>query len=425
MERPGHKRTKSQMAKALLNRVSSNTHSEEPEGSDQPRESSYADSEAASSTSPSLTANSHVRPTPSQKSKHRPHLSGTVSNASIPRADSSATERVAQQDRGPSSPTATSLEQSVKLFRLFEALRNGDTGAISRAMREHDGQLEGTTILHMAIQCAEQPVIEFVISNIPPSADGAHGINARDRDGNTPLHIAARLNRSPIIRLLLQKKGINDGITNYNGQTPLDLAHSPDISQQLAMARNLYTESNVRAIQEAVATSKYETLERLLIDPRLRATIDIDSEELATDPLITASGGTLLHQATRKQDHKLIQLLLLNGADPFRRDHKGKLPQDITKDERTRAILKKSPAAAAAQRGIQERAILGGSAPQPNSSANDHALGNKEGREMKGYLKKWTNYTGGWKLRFFVLEDGVLSYYKHQGTLRGGKGEKS
>jgi hypothetical protein len=33
---------------------------------------------------------------------------------------------------------------------------------------------------------------------------------------------------------------------------------------------------------------------------------------------------------------------------------------------------------------------------------------------MKGYLKKWTNYTSGYKLRWFVLEEGVMSYYKHQ-----------
>ena len=33
---------------------------------------------------------------------------------------------------------------------------------------------------------------------------------------------------------------------------------------------------------------------------------------------------------------------------------------------------------------------------------------------MKGYLKKWTNYTSGYKLRWLVLEEGVLSYYKHQ-----------
>jgi hypothetical protein len=46
----------------------------------------------------------------------------------------------------------------------------------------------------------------------------------------------------------------------------------------------------------------------------------------------------------------------------------------------------------------------------------ENPLGGKESREMKGYLKKWTNYTSGWKLRWFVLEEGVLSYYKHQGT---------
>ena len=122
------------------------------------------------------------------------------------------------------------------------------------------------------------------------------------------------------------------------------------------------------------------------------------------------SGGTLLHEAARKKDMKLIQLLLLNGADPFRRDRKGKLPQDVTKDDRTRAILKKSPAATAAQRGIQEKAILGG-------YTTDGGMGGRESREMKGYLKKWTNYTSGYKLRWFVLEDGVLSYYKHQGML--------
>jgi len=106
-------------------------------------------------------------------------------------------------------------------------------------------------------------------------------------------------------------------------------------------------------------------------------------------------------------------LLLLNGADPFRRDRKGKLPQDYTKDDRTRAILKRSPAAAAAQRGIQEKTIL---AAAPSGTAAEAAMAAKDSREMKGYLKKWTNYTTGYKLRWFVLEDGVLSYYKHQGA---------
>jgi len=127
-------------------------------------------------------------------------------------------------------------------------------------------------------------------------------------------------------------------------------------------------------------------------------------------------GSTLLHEAARRKDTRLIQILLLHGADPFRRDRKGKLPQDVTKDEKTKAVLKKSPAAMAAQQSIQEKAVLG---PAPVSKASMRATRtgrpSKEGREMKGYLKKWTNYTGGYKLRWFVLENGVLSYYKHQG----------
>ena len=91
--------------------------------------------------------------------------------------------------------------------------------------------------------------------------------------------------------------------------------------------------------------------------------------------------------------------------------------RDVTKDDRTRAILKRSPAAAAAQRGIQEKTILGSNNASNlvGTATGENALGGKEGREMKGYLKKWVNFTTGYKLRWFVLEDGVLSYYKHQG----------
>ena len=33
---------------------------------------------------------------------------------------------------------------------------------------------------------------------------------------------------------------------------------------------------------------------------------------------------------------------------------------------------------------------------------------------MKGTLSKWTNYLHGWQERYFVLEEGVLSYFKSE-----------
>lgn len=424
-------RSKSQLAKSILHRDKSKHDVRDTEEKD------FASSGTPSASQSNVSLSSQPAPSRSSVnlaskriSKHRPHLS---TNNMLPQegGPSSAASSSAGVN-SPPSPTATSLEQSVKLFRLFEALRAGDTAAIQKALKDqpsHDADLsqsrssissvtpsaakiEGTSILHLAIQCAEVPTIQYVLSH-----SGSGEVNSRDREGNTALHVAAKLGRAPVVALLLEQEGINDSIHNFHGQTPLDVSYTPEIFQQLQLFRSLFVDANVRKIHELVAQNDHTALEALLKDPRLRSTVDVNGGELATDPITIQSGGTLLHEAARKKDVKLIQMLLLNGADPFRRDRKGKLPQDVTKDDRTRAILKKSPAAAEARQGIQEKSILGSSGAQTGGpAANDIALGNKEGREMKGYLKKWTNYTSGWKLRWFVLEDGVLSYYKHQGN---------
>jgi ankyrin repeat protein len=311
-----------------------------------------------------------------------------------------------------------SLDQSVRTFRLFEVLRSGDTTAISKAIKEtKDPQgansLSGTTILHLSIQCAEPQVVEYILSS-------GHDldINARDRDGNTSLHLAAQLGRGTLVRELLNCPSLNDSVVNYRGQTALDVARTPEIFQQLQLARSLFIDSKTQEIQSLISQGNYEKLEKVLEEPRVEGLIDVNILDLVTDPATAQSGGTLLHEGARRKDTKLIQILLMHGADPFRRDRKGKLPQDVTKDDKVRAIVKKSPAAVIAQRGIQERAILGTNSSQGVSgrtSVGDVPLAGKDSREMRGYLKKWTNYTSGYKLRWFVLEDGVLSYYKHQG----------
>ena len=316
-----------------------------------------------------------------------------------------------------------SLESSVRKFRIVEALRNGDTASISRAIRETaennprmsissaiTGPLEDTTILHLAIQCAEQTVVEYVLSDGAGSLD----INARDKDGNTPLHIAAQQGRTQIVRQLLEHKDINDAIANHQGRFPIDLARNPEIFQQLQLARSLFAEDKIRQVQDLILHGDFKALEEVLEEPRFKTVLDINSTEFAAEPATVESGGTLLHEAARRKNTKLIQVLLLHGADPFRRDRKGKLPQDVTKDEITKAMLKKSPAAVAAQRGIQEKAVLGSASHGAVAAASGDPMAGREAREMKGYLKKWTNYRKGYQLRWFVLEDGVLSYYKHQ-----------
>ena len=403
-----HKRSKSSLALSILHRDRSKHEAKD----DDPLSAvtSNVDSPTGSPTSPYHGFGS-LRP--SRSKPQAPDYSTTAGVHLQPTPFVEATSST----RKPKDLGLT-IEQSVRVFRVFEILRNGDPASVTKAVKENSNQLmvqekpetqlQGTTILHLAIQCAESSVVEQILSIPAIESDVELDFNAQDRDGNTPLHLASMLGRASIVRSLLARPATDSSVLNYHGRSPLDLARNPDIFQQLQYARALYTENKVHEVQRLVMRGDYEGLGRVLEDARVEAVLDVNGAELATDPSTVESGGTLLHEAARKKDLKLIQLLLLHGADPFRRDRKGKLPQDITKDDRTRAILKRSPAAAAAQRGIQERAILG-------SSPADSAFGSKESREMKGYLKKWTNYTSGYKLRWFVLEDGVLSYYKNQG----------
>ena len=416
-----HKRSKSALAKSLLTRDKSKNLSVDLDGN----ESSAAGSDAGSEPSSPTLSNpaAHHSYGGLRSSRHKAKASSSATAIESPSTAALNRDATAKPQDAP-GPT---IQQSVRMFKLFEILRSGDSGAIAKAVTETStmptisegaessstsGTLEGTTILHLAIQCAEPGVVEQILAVANGTPGTSIDINARDREGNTPLHLASQLGRPTTVRLLLDQRDINDSLLNYQGRSALDLARTPDIFQQLQLSRSLFVDTSVRQIQKLVARQDYEQLEKTFEDPRIENLFDVNSGELATDPGTVQSGGTLLHEAARKKDTRLIQLLLMHGADPFRRDRRGKLPQDVTKDDRTRGILKKSPAAAAAQRGFQEKAVLGSAAP---SQAPDGTLGSKDSREMKGYLKKWTNYTSGWKLRWFVLEDGVMSYYKHQG----------
>ncbi|EKJ73395.1 hypothetical protein FPSE_06467 [Fusarium pseudograminearum CS3096] len=413
-----HKRSKSAAALSLLRR--NNTRDEES-GSEDGRLR-----QAPSSSNPTLTP---INPMAHQQSPRGHAAKQSVSSAGLsPTASNPPQSKPQPVLTSPTADKSTaSLEQSVRKFRFVEALRSGDTSSISRAIREtaenaprpsissvsgsSSGTLDDTTILHLAIQCAEFPVIEYVLSD----GQGSIDVNARDKDGNTPLHLAAIQGRTTVVKLLLEQKDINDAIANSQGKLPLDVARNPEIFQLLQLSRSLFAEAKVKQVQELIARGNYAALAGVLEEHRVKTVLDINSPEFASEPVTVQTGGTLLHEAARKKNTNLIQVLLLHGADPFRRDRKGKLPQSVTTDDATKGILKKSPAAVAAQRGIQEKAVLGQAASQGTAgSATGDPLAGREAREMKGYLKKWTNYRKGYQLRWFVLEDGVLSYYKHQ-----------
>jgi len=140
-------------------------------------------------------------------------------------------------------------------------------------------------------------------------------------------------------------------------------------------------------VKEAINQRDYAKLERIVKQGRAKALLHMSRLDVET-------GSTILHDAARRGDRRLVEMLLANGADPIRRDRKGKLPYEVTKDQDIRNMLRASTPA--------------------KSTTTTPAPG--EPISQKGYLKKWTNYARGSKLRWFVLENTTLSYYKHPGN---------
>jgi oxysterol-binding protein 1 len=150
--------------------------------------------------------------------------------------------------------------------------------------------------------------------------------------------------------------------------------------------REKYAVETSAAVKEAINQKDYARLDRILKRDRAKALLHMNRLDIET-------GSTILHDAARRNDKRLVELLLAHGADPIRRDRKSKLPYEVTKDPEIRTLLR---------------------ATQPTKPTNTSAVPG-ERISQKGYLKKWTNYARGSKLRWFVLDNTTLSYYKHPG----------
>jgi hypothetical protein len=150
--------------------------------------------------------------------------------------------------------------------------------------------------------------------------------------------------------------------------------------------REKYAVETSATVKEAINQKDYGRLEQILRRDRAKALLHMNRLDIET-------GSTFLHDAGRRGDKRLVEILLANGADPIRRDRKSKLPYEVTKDHEIRNMLR---------------------ATQPAKPSNT-TVAPGERISQKGYLKKWTNYAKGSKLRWFILDNTTLSYYKHPG----------
>lgn len=295
------------------------------------------------------------------------------------------------------------LNASLLRLKLLDALRGGDTGKVDAIINELNvtrSTVQTTdlvqlkeTILHYAVQVAPLSVIQFLVAN---AEKYTIDINAQDPEGNTPLHLAAVSSRIEVVKYLLLLPDINDTIVNLKKKQPVEMCKDLTIAQLMQFERAKFVEKAAGQLRNHFSTRDFDSLEKLLVlHPRASELLDINGADPET-------GNTVLHEFIKKDDIEMCDWILKHGGDPFKRDKRGKLPADLIQNKNDQ--LKKIIKIASKEQNIMDPVINTTNAIRTGSAPT-----------YKGYLRKWTNFASGYKLRYFVLDaHGILSYYTNQ-----------
>ena len=83
----------------------------------------------------------------------------------------------------------------------------------------------------MATDCGKQAVVKVLL-------DRGADIEAKDKQGWTPMHFAAGMNKEPSIVTVLLGRGANVQAKTNDGETPLDLATHRDNTAAIQVLRH-------------------------------------------------------------------------------------------------------------------------------------------------------------------------------------------
>lgn len=213
-------------------------------------------------------------------------------------------------------------------------------------------------------------------------------LNAQDANGDTALHLAAISNRQEVIVYLMAQPGINDCILNNELKQPFQCTNDIEISRLMDQLRTKHIAKITTQLRTAFDSQDYKTLDLILNNSRNKELLDING----TDPY---TGDTILLEFVKKNNIKMVEFILKHGADPFKRSSTGKSPEEAAITPEMKDVIQESFA--------KQNVMDSTSKPQQEGGCPT----------FKGFLMKWTNFAGGYRLRWFVLDkEARLSYYK-------------
>lgn len=290
----------------------------------------------------------------------------------------------------------TGVEQSVLYMKVTEALREDSPDKLTEFSKTYNiADFPG--LLSLAVELSSLETVRWVIRVYESKGKNMNEVEAET--GNTALHKAVLTNRAEIVRELMLNPLIDDTVRNKSGLTAPELASDPEIEHVVSAAENKFAQQMAVRLKAAFKNHDLDELNKIYRNPRVSVNLNING----TDP---DTGRTVLHDAAGANDLRLVQFILAHGGDPLVRDRSTrKLAEDMTTSDEIRKALNNSAKSKAILDQTGSKSTPGTRKPLPS---------------MEGYLKKWTNITSGYKLRWFVLKNGELSYFKRPEEAKSG-----
>ncbi|KAF3048998.1 hypothetical protein E8E11_010082 [Didymella keratinophila] len=172
---------------------------------------------------------------------------------------------------------------------------------------------KGETALHVAVKGGRHDIIDLLLEH------RANLESMTKQSGATPLHYAATASGSLALVMKLLKAGARYDVKDTEGQTPAALA---------LQANNLH--AAVAIINMACGKPKQLAKEKDMLLQHVEKTKDRSSmtNDLIADVFAATCDpdSTVLVEAIKKNDARLVEMFLEKGADPHRSTLKGLLP---------------------------------------------------------------------------------------------------